>query len=64
MIILDNRNMKLVIQVGGSSYQVRAIATSQAEANTKMAIHPTIALIATDVNSGMLFLADVEPLKD
>lgn len=51
--------MKLVVQVDKKAYQVRAIATSQGEANFLMNLNPNLALIATDTNKGLLFLAEL-----
>ena len=55
--------MKLVIDCGGTigKYNVRAIATSQGEANALCAVNPDIAPICKDEKTGLIFLADIKP---
>jgi hypothetical protein len=68
MLNLDNTHLKLAlihrVDDKAYSYQVRAIATSQGEANILMNLNPNLALIAEDRTKDLLFLADLTPLND
>jgi len=62
MLSLSNPFMKLVIDTGRmGKYQVRAIATSQGEANALCAVNPDISAICEDEKTGLIFLADNKP---
>jgi hypothetical protein len=63
MLNLSNPFMKLVVDCGGNmgKYVVRAVATSQGEANALCAINPEIAPICEDEKTGLIFLADIKP---
>jgi hypothetical protein len=63
MLNLSNPFMKLVIDAGKMcKYQVRAICTSQGEANALCSVNPDIAPICEDEKTGLIFLADIKPI--
>jgi len=63
MLSLSNPFMKLVIDCGGTmgKYNVRAICTSQGEANALCAVNPDISAICEDEKTGLIFLVDNKP---
>jgi hypothetical protein len=64
MLNLDNTGMEIFIHTDGKKFRVRAICSSEKEANTFCVSDPNVpnvGVICQDKTSGMIFMADIKP---